>query len=121
MHPDSLTDCPDCDGAGQWMQGPKYRRCELCEGRGKVCAECNGRGERQVSFGEAGVIDAECEPCDGVGRDDSLPDLYAAVPVKRSGYCHRCDVYPVDMLAHVCRGMPANLEHWYTEPKEDGT
>ena len=72
------------------------------------CRTCDGTGEYSVSFHEAGSVDVECEDCFGTGE-------------RKSGYCARCDVYPVDMVAHVCRGMPASIEHWHEEPREDGT
>ena len=74
--------CEPCHGSGA-EPGTSARRCNLCNGRGKVraqqgffmvertCPNCHGRGE---------VIESPCRKCRGEGRVDVANKLGVEVP-----------------------------------------
>jgi molecular chaperone DnaJ len=74
--------CKPCHGSGA-EPGTSARRCNLCNGRGKVraqqgffmveraCPNCHGRGE---------VIESPCKACRGEGRVDAEQKLSVDIP-----------------------------------------
>jgi molecular chaperone DnaJ len=74
--------CDDCSGSGA-MPGSGKRRCNMCQGHGKVraqqgffvvertCPTCQGRGE---------VIEKPCRKCGGDGRVDERKTISIDVP-----------------------------------------
>jgi molecular chaperone DnaJ len=74
--------CEPCSGSGA-QPGTGARRCNLCNGQGKVraqqgffmvertCPSCHGRGE---------VIEKPCRSCGGEGRVDAEQKLEVTIP-----------------------------------------
>ena len=79
---DVASSCEDCTGSGA-TPGSGKRRCNLCQGHGKVraqqgffvvertCPTCHGRGE---------VIENPCRKCGGDGRVDERKTISIDVP-----------------------------------------
>jgi molecular chaperone DnaJ len=79
---DVASSCDDCSGTGA-SPGSGSRRCNLCQGHGKVraqqgffvvertCPTCHGRGE---------VIENPCRKCSGDGRVDERKTISIDVP-----------------------------------------
>ncbi len=72
------TDCPECEGEGNVMEGGKTRRCPLCGGRGKLGARAKSEAEERRMYArqedwdmaEPGFKSAGAQLSKGVTRED---------------------------------------------------